>query len=486
MLSRRRGETEARPVDAENISSEQQNEAPRERGFGTTFYFNSYQHGFTNGVLQVKPDEDSFFRFLKHDREVERLEEQRRMKVQELEKLETELALKKPIELEKKLLIASHRVQEENLNAQIKKLEEDEARHRNTLAALRERREEIEPEYSWVPAMFFLIAGLVFVAADITITHDITANGFKMNELDGWIFAIGLAFTAFLIKPFLDRVFEKPFQKTGRVLKKVYKYFLIGIVVLCIAMLFLLGQFRSASQGALMKIAQNNSSITGTTPTAGGSVNRVKIARENTDLIDQLSKNSYGKAGLIFSGIIFAIGGGICLSIAFPSLTDLLRRHHFFPRRMRRVRRFQKKLGKELGKEKELLSEIVQKLEVAAVELGLLGIEKLEQSVSNIKVAIEELIDKMYGEKVLRDQMLYWDGKERGSKYTLEGDLKFSMRRTADILENHDQASDARGVAEKRKYNRRPYVKLRKLLTDLYNKTKNGIFYEESGIDITA
>lgn len=486
MFSRRRGETEAPPFDAENTSNEQQNEATRERGFGTTFYFNSYQHGFTNGVLQVKPDEDSFFRFLKHDREVERLEEQRRMKVQELEKLETELALKKPIELEKKLLIASHRVQEENLNAQIKKLEEDEARHRNTLAALRERREEIKPEYSWVPAMFFLIAGLVFVAADITITHNITSNGFDMDEKEGWVFAIGLAFTAFLVKPFLDRVFEKPFQKSGHVLKRWYKLFLIFIVFASISMLYVLGEFRSEAQGTLLEVSRNDDLIGGGGGQNAPAVDTDALEARNASLLKTLSESKFGKAGLILSGIIFAIGGGICLSVAFPSLNDLMLRHHFFPRRMRRQRRFIRRVQQKIKQTKNTLTEDLQRLNTSATELELLSMKELTAEIRSLRSKIEEVSDQIFGERALRDQMLYLDGKERGSKYFLDGDLKYSMQRTANSLETRDNSQDDGHYPEKRKYNRRPYVKLRKLLTDLYNKSKNGIFYEESGVDIPA
>src|SRR5690606_28136722 len=132
-------------------------------------------------------------RFLKQTREVERLEEVRNMRQAELANLEAQLHNEKQTVLEKRqnLSITNNHLQltEYKISVVSNKKQERESK----AATLAKMRDEIKPEYAWLPALLYFIAGIIFILTDVAITKDITSNGFDMDEKEAVIFAIGLA-----------------------------------------------------------------------------------------------------------------------------------------------------------------------------------------------------------------------------------------------------------------------------------------------------
>lgn len=471
-------------ADKKGVKSDELFDNNLTAGGGNNFYFSSYQHGFTNGVLQIQPDEDSFFRFLQHQREIERLQEKRRSCGIEMEKLRNELSGKRLIQLDKRKAMISGKLHAEYSENQVARLQGKIEKVANKHAGLSEKREHIRPEYAWLPALFFLIAGLVFVGADIVVTRDITASGFDMAGVDGWLFSFGLAFTAFLIKPFLDRVYEKPFQQSGHLLRTSFRILLLMIVLAGIVMLFFLGSFRSDAKNIKAEINKNTEvikTLEAAYPVDADKVNDARVRIERS--VQNLSENPAGKTGLILSGILFAIGGGLCLSVAFPSLTALLNRYYFLPLRIGFLQTSKRMLNARLRRRMLELTKNRETVKLAETELELLSIPELEAQFKKSQEQEEATADQIYGEKALRDQLLYLDGKERGGKYRLEGDLTYKLRQSASELEDMDFSSRSGHVKRSTKYSRRPYVKLRKLLANSFIQSKNEDFYEDPDLD---
>ncbi len=436
------------------------------------FTYSIYETGFSNGVLKIQPDEDSFHRFLRQTREVERLEEVRNMRQVELANLEAQLQNEKQTVLEKRqsLSVVNNQLQltEYKISVTSNKKQAKESK----ASVLSKSRDEIKAEYAWVPAILYMIAGIVFIVSDVEITKDITSNGFDMDEREALIFALGLACTAFLLKPFIDRMLEKSFQKNGFSLNSFYKIFLLVIALSGLMMLYLLGDFRSAAQ----QYSNNKKVLTEEYVNASRLGNEVLMQQNKEalrELGQKLGESKSGHIGIVLSGIMFAIGGGLCLAIAFPSLTGLTNRYYILPFRIARLKSgIQKgqialdKLHAKKFEQSGIISSIKDHLEF-------LDYDTLLPSIKEIRLEIETITDAIYAEKGLTDQYFYLSAKERGYKYELDGDLKFTVKRNS--LAREDQMSEDGTIdSTKRKYARRPYIKLRKILADTYNKNKNG------------
>lgn len=346
--------------------------------------------------------------------------------------------------------------------------------HRNK--ELFQKREHISPEYGWIPALLFLGAGILFILGDISVTSDITSTGFDMTKEEGRLFAIGLALTVFLIKPLLDRLFEKPFQKAGFELKRVYRNVLLLITTLGLAMLFFLGQFRADSK---TMIAQLNQVTTQQGQPNLQTSDILKLQTQADQISKELAENWWGQWGIVLSTIVFAIGGAMCLAVAFPSLTHLCNKYWLLP--------FRRWINKFLIRAKEkTVSNARAKREKEKVKhgkaangLAQLNIPALTELVRSASLKQLDLIEAYYAIRYSKEGELYKDGFNRGWLYSLEGDLKF---RVIDPLNTRDKESGATNgnkaggnpeTNEKRAYTRRPFVKIRKMIADNYNNKQN-------------
>jgi hypothetical protein len=434
---------------------------------------NIYSHGFTNGVYRIELERDTFEHFLHADNELEKIKELRMQNEALLsaarERLKTEQA---SIELAERALLEKEKPLEFT-RLQIATEEQWRSAFLERKNELSAQQQETKPEYAWVPALFYLLAGIVFIIGDIAITHQITSWGFDMKGRESWAFAVGLAFTAFLIKPLIDRLLEKPFQKAGLQLHKIYKIALVLITILGISMLFLLGKFRSEAQSANTRLGMIRTQLNEMEDEK--STEYRALIKERKQINDDLTNNAVGEWGIILSGIIFAIGGGLCLSVAFPSLAQLVSRYWILPFRAaaygRRVKKCDRKIFDLRGKA-ALLSAghetAMQKLKAANVAEAFQKLEALEKE-------HKQLLILQYEAQYLKEKNLYHDGRNRGERYVLEGDLFFRVGESdPSALYNGKGKNGQEGLKPPpRSYTRRPFIKMRKMIADNYNKNQN-------------
>lgn len=476
-------------LTAEQNTKDEDAAAGKEQKKESSDWVNIYGHGFHNAVYKIPEDADSFPEYLHHSNELERLTELKKINDNELNEISKTLNEEgKKVETYNSAIIKN----EEAVHFLSDKIAF--ARSKITIWETRnlqlfQKREQINPEYGWIPALLFLGAGVLFILGDISITSDITSTGFNMTKSEGLLFAIGLALTAFLIKPLIDRFLEKPFQKAGLELKKVYKFVLISITVVGLIMLLFLGKFRAESKTSIAQLAK----ITTEQKQVGLSSPRIFELQQQTNVItSDLANNWWGQWGIILSTIIFAVGGAMCLAVAFPSLTQLCNRYWFLPFRRCVNKIIIRSREKDIEKYNQELEKYTVILKQSEVFLSQLSVSSLKEKLQTCKTIQSEILQAYYSTRYNKEGQLYKDGYNRGLVYTLDGDLKFkvldpiSLQDKSSVAHNGNATNGESYANEKRAYTRRPFVKIRKMIADNYNQNQNSTNQDGTEFEIVS
>lgn len=432
-----------------------------------------YKHGFTNGLYKIPADRDKFENFIDASNEVKRVEDEIKSSQLRLQKLESEYILEVAEKDKNEEVHFNAQYSIEKLNVQIEESKENLACQKKREADLVNQKLNLLPEYAWLPALIFMIAGFVFIAGDITITQQITSWGYDMKETEGWIFATGLAFTAFLIKPLIDRMLEKVYHKSGGQLKRAYRIVLVSITVVGLVMIVILGQFRSDAQIAKARLDEIDAR---TEKMKDINSPEYKNAEKQRDQISQsLYTAEPGILGIILSGVVFAIGGAICLSIAFPSLTNLINRYWILPTRIARLRIKIRHIQRHLDELRARMAESEIAKQKAEQKINNNSLAKLEAEVQKVEILLSELTRLYYTTKSRRDRSLYLDAKNRGEQYRIDGELLYRVVDDSDKLlafSTRNGGSTQQESKSSRTYTRRPFVKIRKMIADNYNRNQ--------------
>jgi len=446
---------------------------------------NIYSHGFTNGVYRVEPDAAAFERFLQYCNESDKIREQRMLNKLALVRVQERLDGERVACTADQDTVISKGKEAERLSVSMEELTGIRRSMEEKEESLVKQQGDTVPEYAWVPAIFFLLAGGTFIAADVSITKQITSWGFNMTGMQGWVYAVGLAFTAFLIKPVIDRMLEKPYQSGGFNLKTLYKIVLVGTTVSGLVMLWFLGCFRADSERAGMELKGLTDRMAGMDPTTA---DYVKLQTQYDGVQRGLDENTMGQNGLVLSGLLFAIGGALCLTVAFGSLKQLINRYWILPARIGRVRRKIHKMAKQLDAMRAVHTLVLADREKAEKRLGESELAGLREEL--IKLQDEELtlVTSFYQVQSERELALYRDGRGRGEKFQLDGDLLYRIPGNDVARLQLENSNGATGVSEsQRRYARRPFVKMRKMIADQFYKNKNNLPYDDgTESDITG
>ncbi len=445
-----------------------------------------YSHGFTNGVYRIDPDKDSFERFLEYCNHVDRVKDQRLLKEKAV--AETELKLNTALTAnatDNENFIEKSRMAN-NLSLSLSEMERQREQKIEKETTLGIEIKETVSEYPWVPALFYLIAGTIFIIADISITKQITTWGFDMQGWQGSVFALGLAFTAFLIKPTVDRWLEKPFQASGFKLKLLYKIVLFTITIVGLFMLYSLGKFRSDSEIAKKEM----DAIAAQMPNYPPNSPEFKNLQAQYDAIQKsLDNNPYGQTGLILSGMLFAIGGAICLSIAFGSLKQLILRHCTLPAQIRRVKKATNLQDQQIAALRLEHTTVKAEQEKAERRLATNEIPILTEALKQLRDEYTILLTEFYQVQYEKERALYLDGKNKGGKYQIEGELLYKISgndHSSPYLNKLDEKGKTESLAPTRPYTRRPFVKMRKMIADNFNKNQNTQTYDGTEFEIVS
>lgn len=383
-----------------------------------SLYYRYAEHigkrGFSNGLLRIP--QETFEKY------IEAYEENKRLGVA-ISMMEVEAQVKgqkirQTEELRDQLQATIIRQKQES-----EQQEKTQSQFRQTLNEIRDRLNTLQekfrdmpPAYGWIGTILFIAAGVIFIITDINIIRTIARSALNMDPDEIFIFALGVAFLAIILKPLVDRVFEKPYQE-GR---RGWMHGLLIIVgVSTVLMLGLMGAYRNDVRNALkerttlkVKKAEIEEEI--------GLGNQTSKDQEYEEVKRQLevaeNKLSSGKVTWIFilSSVLFAVGGAICFSIGVPAL----RQHTNREIERLRLRWQYRKHNKRLAVAERNFQEAENAWKIAEQKLPLLPnliilegeLRRLKQDIQVARMAQHQF----HTEAVLA---IYRDNYQRGERY---------------------------------------------------------------------
>lgn len=159
-------------------------------------------------------------------------------------------------------------------------------------------------------ASLYSMAGLVFIGGDIVMSKEVVSTALKLRgTLEPWVFAIGIAFLAILLKPAYDRIVEDRYWQ-GR--PGLFVSLISMVSVASIVTLGCLGAFRSESHLQQSQVRALTSDIAQASPSEIDAL----YAQLRT-LQMEVASSSYAFWSFIAVSVLFALAGAICLGIGF-------------------------------------------------------------------------------------------------------------------------------------------------------------------------
>lgn len=165
-------------------------------------------------------------------------------------------------------------------------------------------------------ATLYSVAGIFFIAGDVIMSREIVANALKLpGSVEPWIFAIGLAMLAILVKPAYDRLIEERYWQGE-------SGWFAGTIAVCsvgaLSTLWILGAFRSTAFVSNTKIQRLTSELLRTEDPA----QIAQIEAQVGTLQQSLIESPLGYWAFVLSGVLFALAGAVCLGIGFRHIRD--------------------------------------------------------------------------------------------------------------------------------------------------------------------
>jgi uncharacterized protein YhaN len=207
--------------------------------------------------------------------------------------------------------------------AEMKLKAAEQQRHETRLGELETSIEAIEQEQiakkkrgSALYATIYSLAGLFFIAGDVIMSREIVASALKLRgTAEPWIFAIGLAMLAVLMKPAYDRLVEQRYWEGNTAW---FTGTIGACVVGAISTLWVLGAFRSTAFVSNTKIQRLTAELMETSDPARIGEIQAQIGTLQQSLIE----SPLGYWAFVLSGLLFAVAGAVCLGIGFRHLRD--------------------------------------------------------------------------------------------------------------------------------------------------------------------
>ncbi len=450
-----------------------------------------FQHGYNNGLENVT--KDTYEGYLSSQVHYEWQTRQIEDKQKELGVLEETISKAKSSYKE-----VFDKLQESLLNISLvgknkERTETQVSDNEAELGILSERREKSTHKNSLLAGFVYLISGVAFVCGDLIISHEIVAYALNIrNNVEAWVFAVGLALVSVLLKPAYERLIESPYSENQSQQRsnKVYAWFKGTMVVFATITLFILGWFRyEAYKTDKLKEGINKSikniqtqAIDPLNPSAPLTVQVQAQIQEKLKAYDALNldlvNSVWALASFVLSGILFAFAGAICLGIAFPVLQCYWYRWVQIDPKISRLKKAKRKLNVSLSElEKNMAEAIVQK-NIYENDIVLLPkIETLEQQQSTLLKDIEELKEETRLSETNARISAYNDGHAKGGmvRDAISDDEAMQFVRdnyfTTSSLANKAKTSTGGNVAGfgRNKPTLRPYQQLRKMISDDFN-----------------
>lgn len=317
-------------------------------------------------------------------------------------------------------------------------LMETERRERTEL---HERLKSLAAPYNLSGIILFLGAGMMFLVVDVMVAHTVANDAMDMPNMEAWFFAIGVACIAFLIKPFVDRVFEKRYHRGGKDDVRRNHWFLGVVAIMALGALLTIGWFRQTAKVSTIQqdllIQQRNTLNNQDLITDTDVIQLEQINRDlNLNAIDL--NESWGLFILfILSTMIFAIGGAVCFSIALPAIDVWLKRR-WLAGQMKKHSKAISDQDEEREREHLELTRLRAELHAREHEQAQLpDIGPLTKRLSELPEELARTLAELYDWLRERNVALYQNGKAVGERY----DLLYPLVVTGRSISKHGDGS---------------------------------------------
>jgi hypothetical protein len=439
-----------------------------------------FAKGYQNGLAAI--DQESYRKFLENTVRYENLTEAIAEKNEEKKRLEDKL-----LNLYQTTSLYHDRLQlhQHNLSTQHEKLGRFKKLFDKTEAETEryeEEKQKIYSHYSLIAGLLFVAAGIVFMAGDLIISHEIVAYALNIrNNFEAWAFATGLAALSILFKPAYDRLFEQPWNKLDRSVRNEKNYIILkaGIVSFAIITLFVLGWFRFEAYRINEEKSQLNRLISSlkTEDMSPEVVKQVEdLVQQQKNLGTVLINSTWGLLSFVLTGILFAISGAICLGVGLPILQYFWRRWLQIPIRMRLLKIRRKRYLRRVEKTEQIVAGENTHKNICEYELNRQKeTEWVESEIKALKLEIEKLQNERMQADAERRIALYADGYENGYATQEENSsnaTSVSRKTTKTLLEGEDKSFIIKDVIKRSQPKNRPHLALRNMISDNNFKEK--------------
>jgi hypothetical protein len=342
--------------------------------------------------------------------------------------------------------------------------------------------------YALLAGILYLLAGVAFVAGDLIISHEIVAYALNIrNDVEAWLFAVGLASLSIVLKPAYERLVEQPYlndynEKT----KRIYGYFQTFLVTFAVGTMIVLGWFRYEAYKTdklkdginkqIQALQLESQPIDPTQPVD----NQALIIKmdEKLQAFDNLNmalvNSTWALLSFVLSGVLFAVAGAICLGVAFPILHTFWYRWLQASPAIKRLKSQQNKLNKN---EAEIEAELIKARKRQAVAQNVLellpDLAELKSRISELRTAIDDLLNKSRKYDIDRRIYTYSDGYDMGRTSRQDmTDEEFAAYRKSQLRTIKEAEDDAPNHSPKvyRQNELRPHQALRTAITNRFRE----------------
>ncbi len=343
-----------------------------------------FQHGYTGGVEQVRPDnyEGYLSSQINHEWLTARIAEKQAAG----QRIDTRLTETRTSRQTMFGALQAHMLTISTLAKQVERFESDQQAITDEQASLQMRRENAATDYSLLAGLLFLVAAVSFLAGDLIISHEIVAYALNIRDsTEAWAFAVGLAMVSVLLKPVYDRIIEQPYQADPVRNQGRYYRFKIGLAIFSVVTLVVLGWFRyeayrtdqlKAAINKSIKNLQLNAPLDASgnpVPLTPAVMQQIEKQLQDADALNlDLVNSPVALLSFVLSGVLFALAGAVCLGISLPVLQAFWFRWLQVDIRRGKLRRRRKRLMKQLLPAEQALTEHLTRKTVLEHDLSLL------------------------------------------------------------------------------------------------------------------
>lgn len=450
-------------TNSEDTTSRSQVTEPR------VVYYDSYDHGFTNGLLNIP--QEHFEAFIQESGQKRLSKISLASLLHSVEQSTNQIAQtwQRLLQLKNTVTSSEHEIElgTTNQNAVVTLIQEE----KNHFERIQKDRSNLNIEYNWLNVGIFIVIGISFVIADYTITLDVLFHGLDMALNRAIPLAIAVSGITFVLKPTIDRLFEKPYLRDDK--KK--KHVLLSLVsILAIFVLGLLGYFReeyfksdkinqainielSGKENQIQRLEEESNSLKrqGRASEAQEKDQQVlKIEEDKQAQKQTMAENDGTLSGnstlfwiFILSNILFAVAGAICLSIAFPA-ADRLRRKRLLRKQQGWIGKRLEQLTYNLANTQSSIKDFQIARDHASNEIQLLpDISDLEVKHQALLLKLEEIRKESTDHESNAESALYREAYERGSICEFGDKLIFSTSQISNAIRRGGVGSTKRSAS---------------------------------------